>query len=1160
VHVLDPPDDGQMTDSISPTLPGGAQTEPVSELRTFLFADIRGYTRFTQEHGDEAAARLVTKFAALIRDGVRNRGGRVLELRGDEVLVVFASARQALRAAVDLQARFLAQTRADPTLPLPVGMGIDAGEAIPVEGGYRGEALNLAARLCNLAGPGEVLASEGVVYLGRRVQGVSYAERGLVPLKGFADPVRVIRVVRDVRPVAAPLVEAVGSDHDGANERHIEPPLPIGGFLGSLPSGVLVGRELEWARIMAAMESVMAGSGRVVLLAGEPGIGKTRLAQEVTLKARHWNFTVAAGRCYEQEQAVPYYPFLEVLLSLYQQAPPAIRAEIPRRWPHLGRLLPDEIGLLPAPAALGTLEAQEDQQRLFRAVAGFIEALAEEAPVAILLDDIHWADDSTIKLLLHLARYTRGQRVLVVGTYRDVEVHRQHPLEAALLELSREGLVDDVEVRRLDQIGTGRLMTEIIGEDEELKDLVELVYRRTDGNAFFIQEVLRALVDRGDFYRREDGRWERRKVTEMEVPKSVRSVIGQRLSRLGERAQEILREASVLGQTFTFDDLLGLTQHAPPIYHDTSTPSEDEIEAALEQAIGAGLIRQAGDETYAFNHALTQQSLYAELPPRRRKRLHLAAGRALEALPDRTRQRLAGELAWHFLEGDDAEQALPYVMLAGDQAEAVFANGDAERHYRTALDLAQELSDEMREMEALEKLAAVLTRGARYERALALLEEAARMHATRGDREGELCTVAQMGHVHYLRGTQEEGLRRLKPLVEELDSREPSYGLAALWAAYARLHVGTGENEGQLQAADRALQLAHAIADHRESSRLVLGVEVTRADALWGLGQRDETLRMMEEIIPRAEAAGDLETLSRALGNTAQYYAQRGELTKDRHYHERALEVSERRGDRGYIVLWSMALSDNAFITGDWESSRAYLDRAEAIIRTLSVTRLATWPTAARGWLALRQGDLDEAARQGGAALELAGSSSPAWRRLVFRLLAELDLLAGRPEAAKSWLAPALEHSGWKRDVAFLRTRASTALALGQVEEARLSIDAAVDRARGQLNLPDLVEALVVQGSIMRVQGDAACLPTLHEAVLTAREMPFPYGEGVALLEYGLTLKEMGETEVELLEGVPERPLEEAIDIFERLGATLDAARARAALPLTGTSPEMASG
>src|SRR6266700_1972282 len=166
-----------------------------AEIRTFLIADVRGYTLFTQERGDEAAAKLASKFAQIAREGVEARGGSVIELRGDEALAVFGSPRQALRSAMDLQLRFVEETVSDPSLPLPVGIGLDAGEAVPVEGGYRGGALNLAARLCGQAGPGEVLASQEVVHLARKIEGIRYVDRGAVHLKGLTAPVRVVKVL-----------------------------------------------------------------------------------------------------------------------------------------------------------------------------------------------------------------------------------------------------------------------------------------------------------------------------------------------------------------------------------------------------------------------------------------------------------------------------------------------------------------------------------------------------------------------------------------------------------------------------------------------------------------------------------------------------------------------------------------------------------------------------------------------------------------------------------------------------------------------------------------------------------------------------------------------------------------------------------------------------
>ena len=173
-----------------------------SQIRTFLIADVRGYTVFTQENGDEAAAALAGKFATVARETVEGRGGTVVELRGDEALAVFDSPRQAIRAAVELQRRFVDETVADPTLPLAVGIGLDAGEAVAVQGGYRGGALNLAARLCGIAAPAEILASPAVTHLARKVEGVAYVDRGSVNLKGLADPVQVIRLRAEANDAA----------------------------------------------------------------------------------------------------------------------------------------------------------------------------------------------------------------------------------------------------------------------------------------------------------------------------------------------------------------------------------------------------------------------------------------------------------------------------------------------------------------------------------------------------------------------------------------------------------------------------------------------------------------------------------------------------------------------------------------------------------------------------------------------------------------------------------------------------------------------------------------------------------------------------------------------------------------------------------------------
>ncbi len=242
-----------------------------AELLSFLIADIRGYTSFTQSRGDEAAAQLAGKFALVAREGIEAYGGRLLELRGDEALAVFTSARASLRAAVALQEVFTDETRLEPGLPLTVGMGLDAGEVIPVEGGYRGGALNLAARLCSLAKAGEALASEGVTHLARAVEGVKVTDWGTAEVKGLGEPVRAFAVTSSDRAGLVPefvTLSAIPSMLDSA--------VPM------------IGRDGELRRLAWGWRQARRGKGAVAVVRGASGIGKTRLLSAVAERRCSW--------------------------------------------------------------------------------------------------------------------------------------------------------------------------------------------------------------------------------------------------------------------------------------------------------------------------------------------------------------------------------------------------------------------------------------------------------------------------------------------------------------------------------------------------------------------------------------------------------------------------------------------------------------------------------------------------------------------------------------------------------------------------------------------------------------------------------------------------------------------------------------------------------
>ena len=520
-------------------------------------------------------------------------------------------------------------------------------------------------------------------------------------------------------------------------------PAPSGGFLGALPSGPLVGREAELRRVLAALEAVAGGRGRFLLLAGEPGVGKTRLAQEAMLRAEAQGFRVLVGRCYEQHASLPFFPFTEALTTALALTSPSLRAEAPRRFPYLGRLLPD---LLPSPSAL---EGEDARPRLFHAVTGFVAALAAEAPLALLLDDLHWADSASLELLLYLARQSHGDRVLLLGTYRDVEVNRRHPLERALADLTRERLVEEVVLRGLSPTDIGALIGVRFGLPSVSSELADLIHGRTEGNPFFVEEVLKVLVEQGAIYREGSG-WERKSMAELEVPRSIRSVVGQRVGRLPAEAQELLGVASVLGQEWDLE-----------LLHGASGLAEESVLDHLDTALAARLLeerRAERSDRYAFAHALIGQTLYEENPRHRLRKLHLRAGETLER--QRSDQPEAwGELARHFLAAGEEDRAARYAGLAGDHAAGLYAHAEAVGHYQPALEVLEDRRDDLGGTRVGEKLGVELRLLGRYDAALAGLGRMADALQAAGDLESLGRVTAEIGVVYTVNGAAPEGER-----------------------------------------------------------------------------------------------------------------------------------------------------------------------------------------------------------------------------------------------------------------------------------------------------------------------------------------------------------------------------------------------------------------
>ena len=455
------------------------------------------------------------------------------------------------------------------------------------------------------------------------------------------------------------------------------------------PAPPLIGREAELAEANAIWHKARLGEGQVLLISGEPGIGKTRLAQELIAQERYDNVIVLLGECYTEGRA-PFAPIAQLIqaaldfrgLAEYPRnaaeqdgdlggLASSILADLITFVPTLQDRFPDVTPNLP-------LEPPAEQQRRFDSVVSFFATLAAHKPVLIILEDAHWADSATLALLHHLARRVRRTKLLIVATYREVDPDETRLFHAWLSDLQRERLAASISLPPLDKDNTRALLAEIFKEPIT-PEFLDGIYAATEGTPFFVTEVCQALIDEGAVYR-EGGGWQRLSMAQIRIPRSVQLAIRRRVERLPEAAQDTLQRAAVIGREFRFDVLQAMNDL-----------SEDALINVLDLAQRAQLIDEiprasrAVPLSFAFVHALIPTTLHEDLNSLRRQRLHECAARALKQIHTDHLDELAALLGRHYTEAGDGEKASTYLLKAGDQARSVYAYDEAIEHYQQAL-------------------------------------------------------------------------------------------------------------------------------------------------------------------------------------------------------------------------------------------------------------------------------------------------------------------------------------------------------------------------------------------------------------------------------------------------------------------------------------------
>lgn len=480
----------------------------------------------------------------------------------------------------------------------------------------------------------------------------------------------------------------------------------------------LIGRDNEFSELKRLLQEAIAGHGSMVMIDGEPGIGKSHLARAILEEARRQGALGIVGHCYEMEGAPPYAPFIEVLEYIMRMAPrEGLRYSLGDHAPEVARLMPELRNMYPDIPAPVQLPPEQQRRFLFNAFRSFVERAAIVTPLAVVFEDLQWADEPTLHLLQHHAQTLPSTPMLAICTYRDVELGMARPFARTLEALLREHLAVRLHLRRLPQAGVKGMLAALGGEAPP-PALVRAIFEETDGNPFFVEEVFRHLAEEGKLFD-ENGKWlQNIQVSELQVPESVRLVLGRRLDRLGKDTRRVLTTAAIIGRVFSLRLLEAL-----------ETARADAALDAVEEAEGAHLVLlepHGRDPRYRFVHELVRQTLAESLSLPRRQRLHMRIAEAIEKVYAGRLDQQTTHLAHHLYQAGaaaDAEKTTQYLLLAARQARAGSAHEEALEHLDRALSLWEDRPG-LRVGELLEQKASALRSLGRQDEAVAAYRKA----------------------------------------------------------------------------------------------------------------------------------------------------------------------------------------------------------------------------------------------------------------------------------------------------------------------------------------------------------------------------------------------------------------------------------------------------
>jgi predicted ATPase/KaiC/GvpD/RAD55 family RecA-like ATPase/lipopolysaccharide biosynthesis regulator YciM len=676
-----------------------------------------------------------------------------------------------------------------------------------------------------------------------------------------------------------------------------------------------------------AVYRAVHGEGGLVFIHGEAGIGKTRLVRELGAYARSRGVQVLYGRCpalFRMDGVPPYILWKEVIKEYLEACTPEQLCRVIGYYPaEVAKLVPELSQKLRSISQSFPISPEQEQNRLFEAVSQFITNISRETPLLVVLDDLQWTDPSSLLLLHYLARDVQKTPLLLLGAYRSTDIDSKHPLTPVLAELKRERLPQSVPLRRMSLEDTLELIRQILEQDDIPPEFCRLVYDKTRGNPFFVEEVIESLKEEGVIYR-EGNRWKIKEVSEIEFPETVKNVVKARISRLDEDCQNVLTMASFVGNDFTLEALQAVTGS-----------NEDKLRKIVDGLLKTGLLKHRnvrGEDVCSFADIIVRDVVNEEAGTYERKKLHGVVGTALEKVYAKKIDEHLGELASHFLEGGDKDKALDYFLKAGDKAAKIYANSEATSYFQSALKLLEEKEGETREKaRVLEVLGDIKRLVGEYDLCMKRWNEALQVWKQLDEKEKvaglhrkmALTLWRDIGNTEQARENFEEALRILEAEPENVE-------LAALYEARARMSFFTEDVTKARPLAEKALELAKKL----NASEALASSYIDLGNVFSATGETEKAVECQEKALKIALDNGYAYVAGRAYNNLAdQLPAEENERKLD--CYEKGLELAKRAGAIDGISWFGNMLGNMHFGMGNSDKALTLAEQSESLDRRI---------------------------------------------------------------------------------------------------------------------------------------------------------------------------------------------------------------------------------